>query len=202
MSNRPVIDGIVLAAGASSRMGEPKPLLQAGDTTFIERAVHLLRDAGCRYVAAVVNDSDDWIVRLADTSGAAAIINDADGSEQIDSLRLGIANLPEDYDAIIVLPVDFPRVQPQTVQRLLERYAEQPAPVLNPVYNGQAGHPVIFSRDVVTELMRPDLPDGARTIVDRHRADAQGLEVDDAGVLIDIDTPADYEQHVSRDSNS
>ena len=66
----------------------------------------------------------------------------------------------------------------------------------DPSYRGQAGHPVVFSRDVVTELLRPDLPDGARTVIDQHREDARTIEVDDEGVLIDIDTPADYQQHV------
>ena len=103
------LDGIVLAAGASTRMGTPKALLEVEGTTFLERAVHLLRDAGCRYVVAVVND-DDWIERLADVSGAAVVINDAEGTEQIDSLCLGIANLPEDSDGVMVLPVDFPGI--------------------------------------------------------------------------------------------
>src|SRR5687768_18410199 len=92
------VNGIVLAAGASSRMGEPKALLKVEGITFLERAVHLLREAGCKYVIAVVTD-DLWIERLADVSGAAVIINDAEDAEQIDSLRLGIANLPDDTDA-------------------------------------------------------------------------------------------------------
>ena len=198
MSDRPVVDGIVLAAGASKRMGSAKALLEIENTTFIERAIHLLRDAGCRYVIAVVNDSDDWIVRLADTSGAAAVINEASDSEQIDSLRLGIANLPDGYEAVLVLPVDFPRVRPETVQALLAHYASHRPPVLNPVYQGKTGHPVIFSSDVVTELLRPDLPAGARTVIDQHAGDAATLDVPDPGILIDVDTPADYEEHVSR----
>ena len=192
------IHGIVLAAGASRRMGEPKPLLQAGETTFLERAVKLLRDAGCGYVIAVVNNEDDWTVRLADTSGAAVVINDDPNSEQIDSLRLGIANLPDGYDGVLVLPVDFPRVQLQTVQKLVGEFGKQRAAILNPSCRGEAGHPVLFSRDVVTELMHPDLPDGARTVIDKHQDDARTIDVDDEGVLIDIDTPADYKQHIGR----
>lgn len=196
MSDEIVIDGIVLAAGASKRMGEPKPLMQTDGTTFLERAVRLLRTAGCRYVIAVINDSDDWIARLADTSGAAVVINDQPGTEQIDSLRLGIANLPDGYDAVVVLPVDFPRVKQETVDALLKEFGDTRPPVLNPAHHATPGHPVIFSRDVVTELLRPDLPDGARTVIDNHAAEARILEVDDPGVLIDIDTRADYEEHV------
>jgi CTP:molybdopterin cytidylyltransferase MocA len=194
--NPPAIEGIVLAAGASRRMGEPKALLEVDGQPFLERAIRLLRQAGCRYVLAVVAPDDDWIVRIADTSGAAVVINDKADSEQIDSLRLGIANLPDDYDAVVVLPVDFPRVQQKTVDALFAEYARQPSAVLNPTYHGKPGHPVIFSSDVVAELLRPDLPHGARSVIEQHTAEARTLEVDDPGVLIDIDTPADFREHV------
>ncbi|HET9440415.1 MAG TPA: nucleotidyltransferase family protein [Longimicrobiales bacterium] len=196
MADQPAIDGIVLAAGASRRMGEPKPLLEVDGASFVEHAIKLLRNAGCRYVVAVVNGDDDWIARLADTSGAAVVINEQTNSEQIDSLRLGIANLPDGYEAVLVLPVDFPRVQPATIERLLAEYARQPAGVLNPAYQGQPGHPVLFARDVAADLLHPDLPAGARTVIEQHAAEARTIDVDDAGVLIDIDTPADYERYV------
>jgi molybdenum cofactor cytidylyltransferase len=198
MSQKPVVDGIVLAAGASRRMGEPKPLLEVDGVSFLEHAIKQLRQAGCRYVLAVVNGGDDWITRLADANGAGIVINDDAQSEQIDSLRLGIANLPDGYDAVAVLPVDFPRVQQQTVNALLAAYAQQPSAVLNPAHQGRLGHPVIFSRDVVAELLRPDLPDGARTVIEQHAADARTIDVADPGVLIDIDTPSDFQQHVHR----
>lgn len=196
MATKTVIDGIVLAAGAATRMGRSKSLLEVDGTTFIERAIKLLRHAGCRYVIAVVGQDDDWVTRLADTSGAEPVFNEQRNSEQIDSLRLGIANLPDGYDAIVVLPVDFPRVQQRTVDGLLAEFTRQPAAVLNPAYQGRPGHPVIFARDVVTELLRPDLPDGARTVIESHIAEARTIDVDDPGVLIDIDTPADFKEHV------
>jgi CTP:molybdopterin cytidylyltransferase MocA len=191
------INGIVLAAGASSRMGEPKALLQVDGATFLERAVHLLREAGCKYVIAVVTD-DLWIERLADVSGAAVIINDADDAEQIDSLRLGIANLPDDTDAVAVLPVDFPRISVETVKRLVAEASRSDAPILNPAYNGVAGHPVIFASRLFPELLAPDLPEGARTVIDAHATEAHVIDVDDPGVTIDVDTPGDYQKHVER----
>lgn len=191
-----IIHGIVLAAGASSRMGEPKPLLEVEGVPFLERAIKLLHIAGCAYVVAVVNDKDEWITRLADASGAAVIINDVPDSEQIDSLRLGIANLPEGYDGVLVLPVDFPRVQPETVSRLIAEFNSTRPAVLNPSYDDQPGHPVIFSSDVAAELLQPNLPDGARTIIEQHATDARTIAVDDPGILIDVDTPADYQKHV------
>lgn len=190
-----MVDGIVLAAGASTRMGKSKALLEVDGSTFLERAVHLLREAGCRYVVAVVDD-DDWTERLADVSGAAVVINDQPGAEQIDSLRLGIANLPEGGDGVIVLPVDFPRISAKTVAMLIEEFGRSDAAILNPSHNGEAGHPVIFARRILPELLEPDLPDGARSVIEAHAGEARAIEVNDPGILIDIDTPADYEQHV------
>ena len=194
--NQPVVDGVVLAAGASRRMGSAKPLLEVDGQPFIERAIKLLRQAGCRYVVAVVGPDDEWVTRLADASGAAVVINEQKDSEQIDSLRLAIANLPDGYDGVMVLPVDFPRIEQQTVEALLAEFARRPATVLNPAYQGQAGHPVVFSSGVAAELLHPDLPAGARTVIERHAADARSLNVDDPGVLVDIDTPADFRRHV------
>jgi len=192
-----LIDGIVLAAGASTRMGESKAQLAIENTTFLERAVHLLREAGCRYVVAVVND-DDWNARLADVSGREPVINDAENSEQIDSLRLGLTNLPEDSEAAVVLPVDFPRIQLQTVKQLIADFGRGGALIANPSRNGTAGHPVIFARAIWAELLTGDLPDGARSVMAAHEQDTRTLEVDDDGVLIDVDTPADYTRHVSK----
>ncbi|MGQ0562964.1 MAG: nucleotidyltransferase family protein [Gemmatimonadota bacterium] len=189
------IDGIILAAGASSRMGQPKALLEVDGTTFLERAVHLLREAGCRYVVAVVND-DDWIERLADVSGAAVIINDNENAEQVESLRLGIANLPDDADGVVVLPVDFPKINRDTVARLIGEFERADAPILNPAYNGVSGHPVIFARSVLPELLEPDLAEGARSVIDAHERSTRVVDVEDPGVLIDVDTPEDYERHV------
>jgi CTP:molybdopterin cytidylyltransferase MocA len=190
-----IVDGVVLAAGASSRMGRSKAQLEVDGTTFLERAVHLLRDAGCRYVVAVVNGDDDWSARLADVSGAAVVVNDRPESEQIDSLRLGLAQLPDDSTGAVVLPVDCPRVKLATVQAVIDEFALEDAAIVNPAYNGQSGHPVVFARRVWPELLTGALPDGARSVIDAHD-DARIVEVDDPGVLIDVDTPADYQQHV------
>ena len=197
MTKEKIVNGIVLAAGASSRMGEPKPLLEVDGITFLERAVHILREAGCRYVVAVVTD-DLWIERLADVSGAAVIINDEEGTEQIDSLRLGIANLPEETDAVVVLPVDFPRIAAETVKRMVDEARRSDAPILNPSYNGTAGHPVVFSSRVFPELLAPDLPEGARSVIDAHAQEVHAVQVDDAGILADVDTPGDYQKYVER----
>jgi molybdenum cofactor cytidylyltransferase len=189
------LDGMVLAAGRSTRMGESKAQLEAAPgVTFLEHAVKALRQGGCRYVVAVVNDDEDWTARLADVSGAAVVINDMTGSQQIDSIRLGLAQLPEDSEGVLVLPVDFPGVQVETVAALIGEFARSRAPVIVPVHNGTAGHPVLLARAVFGELLVEPLARGAESVVDAHASDRVEVPVTDAAVLVDVDSPEDYKR--------
>jgi CTP:molybdopterin cytidylyltransferase MocA len=175
-------------------MGSPKAQLEAApNVTFLERAVHLLREAGCRYVVAVVNDEEDWTARLADVAGAAVVINDVPGSHQIDSIRLALAWLPDDAAAAALLPVDFPAIRMETVRMLLHTFRESRPGVLLPVFGGRTGHPVVVARALFGEFLTEPLPHGAETVVLAH-PDRVEIPVDDPGVLLDIDTRAEYER--------
>ena len=189
------LDGIVLAAGRSARMGQSKAQLEATPgVTFLEHAVKALRQGGCRYVVAVVNDEEDWTARLADVSGAAVVTNEMQGSQQIDSIRLGLAALPEDSEGVLVLPVDFPGIQSETVAALIRAFARSRAPVIVPVHDGTTGHPVLFARAVFGELLVEPLARGAESVVDAHAHDRVEVPVTDAAVLTDVDSPEDYER--------
>jgi CTP:molybdopterin cytidylyltransferase MocA len=188
------VDGVVLAAGESKRMGVSKAKLEfEPGVTLMEHAVQILRKAGCRYVVAVVNAADDWTARLADVAGAAVVINDRPKSQQIDSIRLGLAHLPDDAAGAVVLPVDFPAIHVSTVTSMINAFEQKQPPVLVPVCLGRPGHPVIFSREIFYELMTDPLPRGAETVVESHRADRFELPINDPGILLDVDSPADYQ---------
>jgi molybdenum cofactor cytidylyltransferase len=185
------VDAVLLAAGRSTRMGEPKPLLEIGGETFLERAIRVLREGGCRYVVAVLNDGADWAQRLADTSGAAVVVNPDALSEQLDSLRLALPHVPADADGIAVLPVDFPRLTADTVTRLVQAFAGGDAPIVLPEHNGETGHPVLLARSLFGELEKAELPNGVRSLLEARAAEIERVLVDDPGVLLDVDTPAD-----------
>lgn len=190
------VDAVILAAGASTRMEQPKPLLEVGDTTFLERAIRILKEGGCRYVVAVVSDADDWVQRLADATGAAVVVNDDPASEQIVSLRLGMAALPEDWSAVAVLPVDVPLVAPETVRSLVRAFAQHGAPITLPFHNGVAGHPVLIGRAIADEVLERSWDEGVRSIIMTHAHDLREVKVMDPGILIDVDTPEDYWRYV------
>ncbi len=190
-----MIGGIVLAGGHSERMGRSKALLRAGGVTFLDRAVHTLQAGGCDAVVVVLNRRDPDVAALHESWGVDAAWAEAGGDEQIDSLRVGLRALPRTCEAAVVLPVDHPLVKPGTVRSLIETYRTRRAPVVRAVYQGRHGHPVLFSAATFDELLQRDLPDGARTVVRGHARDRVDVEVEDAGVLVDVDTPEDYERH-------
>lgn len=188
-AERDAVVGLVLAAGRSNRMGEPKPLLELGGRTFIQAAVEALWEGGCRSVTAVVASPD--VASVGRSAGARTVQGRPDG-EQIDSLRSGLAAMDDDVEAVAVLPVDHPRVRPSTVAALLGAWRSATDAVVRPVHQGDPGHPTVFPRGVWEALRDETLPDGARSVVESGRV--VDVEVDDPGILIDIDTPEAYEE--------
>jgi molybdenum cofactor cytidylyltransferase len=189
-----MICGIVLAAGRSRRMGEPKAMLAAGDETFLQHAIRALQEGGCAYVVVVTGSLDDETARLiaedAAELDAGIAVNPAAESEQADSLRIGLAALPPEAEAAVVAPVDVPDVSGALVRAVIDAHVRTGAPVALPARDGRHGHPVLFARRVFQELMRPDLPQGARTVVHAHAADLAEVPVD--ALAADVDTPDDY----------
>ena len=184
------VAGLVLAAGASTRMGEPKPLLEIDGRTFLQVTITALREGGCSGVVAVVASPETEVVAR---SAGASIAQGRPAGEQIDSLRSGLGVLGDETDAAAVLPVDHPRVRAATVGVLIDAWRAEPGSIVRPVHHGRPGHPTIFPRRVWDTLRDPDLDGGARSVVETERV--VDVPVDDPGVLVDIDTPEDYREH-------
>src|SRR5437763_5282902 len=188
-----MIPAIVLAAGASSRMGRPKPLLLAGKRTFVRRILDTLQSADIADIVVVVRPGHHEVVAEVGAAGALSIVNRDPDAGQLSSLLAGLAavDVPE-VDAVLVTLVDVPLVEASTVRALLTRGMKSPAPIVRAVHRGRHGHPVIFKRVVFDDLRRADLSVGAKAVFRAFQV--EDVEVDDPGVLEDVDTPADYER--------
>jgi molybdenum cofactor cytidylyltransferase len=200
-----VIAGIVLAAGRSSRMGASKALLAASDTdTFLSRLVATLRAGGVPDPMVVARDDDEGVRAEARRCGARVIVNPrADEGGQLSSILAGLAAVDHArVRALVVMPVDAPLVTPQTIAELLAAFDATLAPVVRPCHRGRHGHPVLFSRAVFDELRRADPSLGAKAVLRAHAAAILNLEVDDAGVLGDIDTPDSYRAAFGHDPSA
>jgi molybdenum cofactor cytidylyltransferase len=201
MTSRPrSVVGIVLAAGRSQRMGEPKPLLKIDGQTFLERAITALLSGGCASVVVVLPPSDSapamW--EIAESTGARGVENSNPESEPIDSLRIGLDAAPKDARAAVVLPVDHPVVRESTVTALLDAFESRASLIVRPVFEDRPGHPIVLERSIWDELAEPHLPEGTRTVVRRHATEIDHVSVDDPAVRTNIDTPEDYERELER----
>lgn len=198
-----MVRGIVLAAGASTRMGRPKAelVVDAAGPTFAAASVMALRRQGVHDVTVVAGAHPDAARRaLAGVEPAVVVIDNAGWrAGQLSSLLVGLEAVDRpDLEAVIVTLVDCPLVRPATVDRLLGVWTTSRAPVVRPAIGDRHGHPVIFDRVTFDDLRRAPRELGAKAVIARWRGSVVDLAVDDPGVLADIDTPADYDALVRR----
>jgi molybdenum cofactor cytidylyltransferase len=184
--------GVVPAAGASRRMGEPKGLLRIDGVPFVRRVVEALAGAACAPVLVVVAEGDTAVAAEAAAAGATVVRNPDPGDGPITSLRLALDALDDDVDGIVYLPLDHALVTSETVATLLREARRSDAPLTLPVHGDKRGHPAVFRRRLFAELRDPELQGGARTVVHRHLQESCLVPFDDPSVTMDIDTPEVY----------
>ena len=180
-------------------MGQAKALLPSGPTrqgpTFLTRIATTLIDGGAIDIVVVARADDRDVHHEIDALGTRArcVINAHADDGQLSSLLVGLDAVDRPgVHGIIVTPVDAPYVRATTVRALLVTAESRRAPIVRPTHRGQHGHPVVFSRRVFDELRHADRSLGAKGVVRAHAHDLIDLEVDDPGVLHDIDRPEDY----------
>lgn len=200
-----MISGIILAAGASSRMGEAKAALPFGTTgeTVLSRVVSTILAGGVPTVVVVSGAHIDAVRHAMSRHEPRARVIEHPGWEQgqLSSLIAGLDAIDQPLlEAVLVAPVDVPLVTPPTVAAVVAAWRRTRAPIVRPVdlstslRAGAArhGHPVIFDRSVFDDLRSADPNVGAKAVFARYRDRVLDVEVKDAGAFEDIDTPADY----------
>jgi molybdenum cofactor cytidylyltransferase len=190
-----MVAGIILAAGRSSRMGRSKAMLIAPDgLTFVARLIRTLSSGGVDAPLVVGRTDDDQLPAEVESAGARFVINpDADEGGQLSSLLAGLrkADRPG-VRAVMVVPVDAPMVMPETVSKLIAVFRDTSGSVIRARYQGRNGHPVIFARTLFDELRHASPQAGAKAVLRAHQDTIINVDVEDAGVVGDIDTPEDY----------
>jgi CTP:molybdopterin cytidylyltransferase MocA len=192
-----MIPAIVLAAGASTRMGRPKALLTIGGLTFVRRLLDTLGSAGLSEIAVVVRPGHDAVIAEVEAATTGRVVVNARAENgQLTSVIAGLDAVDApDVNAVLVTLVDVPLIKSSTVQTLVARAARSDAAVLRAVHRGRHGHPVIFTRAVFDALRAADPAVGAKSVM--RAVTVEDVEVDDPGVFEDIDTPDDYARLVS-----
>jgi len=185
---------IILSAGASRRMGTPKALLVTKGETFLDRLIRVYAEIFSPVV--VVLGADAEVVRggLRHPEPAQFVWNERWPLGQLTSLQCGVAALPNDAGGCFFTPVDCPRVKAETLAALDGAFRENLPPplVVVPRHGSRRGHPVGCSRALFAELLALGPHESARAVVHRHTARTCVVDVTDAGVLDDVDTPDSY----------
>ncbi|MCS6915175.1 MAG: nucleotidyltransferase family protein [Myxococcales bacterium] len=180
---------MILAAGASRRMGRPKALLPVPGTgePFLERIVRTARTAGVQALVTVVAPPHGAAIREA-LPALVLAWNPEPERGMLSSVWCGLAALPPGLAGVLLWPVDVPLVQPTTVQRLLGEHRGQ---ITIPTYGSQGGHPIWIPADLIPAVYALPLQEGLRGLRLRHPERILRLPVLDAAVVVDVDTPDD-----------
>jgi CTP:molybdopterin cytidylyltransferase MocA len=178
-----MIPAVVLAAGASTRLGEPKQLVKLVNETLLERAVRTAREAGCSPVVVVLGASHVEILARSQLGDAVTVINDEWREGMASSIRLGVRTLQfvaKDAEGVLLMTCDQPEVTPQHLSLVMTRQEVKASR-----YAGRNGVPAYFPRKYFDELAALTGDAGARTLLAQSRA------IDLAHGELDIDTAAD-----------
>lgn len=197
-----MIAATILAAGASSRMGYPKALLEFRGRTFLQTILDTTAAVVPIRCVALGGDAEK-VVAQHDLGGITTVTNREMAAGPIGSVRATIRALEHlDVDALLVWPVDYPLVSAGTVTNLIQRFGEPDGPaIVMPEYAGQGGHPVLFGERVFNELLEAPDSQGARAVVRRDAMRVVRLEVTDGAVVDSLNTREAYEELLRRDGS-
>jgi CTP:molybdopterin cytidylyltransferase MocA len=167
-------------------MGSPKALLQYRGETFLDRLIRLFA-ARCAPVIVVLGAGASEIQRAA-AGPAQFVVNEDWQSGQTGSMQRGLREVPAGAPGVLFTLVDHPAVEGETIDALLAGSER----VRIPRHDGRRGHPIWFSRDLIPEFLALPPTGAARDVVRAHAAETGWIDVDDPGVLADIDDREAY----------
>jgi molybdenum cofactor cytidylyltransferase len=191
------VSAVILAAGTSTRMGRAKQLLPLDGTTVLARTIDNVRSAGLVEMVLVLGASAEVIRRRlpqALLEGLKVVVNQAYGQGMASSLREGLAALDPQTGAALIILGDQPFIQTQTLHQIIAGYHRSAAQIVIPTLQGQRGNPVLLSRSVFPEVMALEGDTGCRAIFPNHLDAILKVEVEDPGILLDLDNQEDYDR--------
>jgi len=192
-----MIAAVILAAGESRRMETPKALLTIDSETFAECIARKVRECGLDLVYMVVGAHHEQIRKeVRGKHGLEFILNFRYPEGQLSSLKEGLRSLPTGATEALVWPVDHPLVKRETVEILISTFQKERKRITIPVHQGRRGHPVIYDIHAIQTLLSLKSSQTAKDLQAIFSAEISLADVEDPAILIDIDTPDDYQKYI------
>ncbi len=188
------IAAIILAGGYSSRMQQFKPLLPLNGSTVIERVIENFRQAGIESITVVTGHNAAALAYAVKGLGVQVVFNPRYDEGMYTSVVAGIGSLGADVDGCLLIPADMPLVRCGTVMRVCEAFRNAGASIVYPIFRKRRGHPTLISSRLFPAIVSGDGAGGLRAVLAQYDHEAHLESVLDEGILIDLDTPADYEK--------
>ena len=176
-------------------MGEPKQLLRLGESTVLGQTIDNVRRSTVREIVLVLGGSAETIRRqLTLPESLKVVVNPLWQQGMASSLRAGLSAVSHQTEGALILLADQPFVHPETLNRLVEQHRQSRAQIVIPTHRGVRGNPVLLDRSVFAEVMALEGDVGCRAIFANHVQGIVKVEVDDEGILLDIDNQDDYQR--------
>jgi len=185
------VAGILLAAGTSSRMGSNKLLFDLKGESVLRSAARRALAGGLSPLLVVLGHQAEKTFRELDGLPCQAVVNEGYERGITSSIQTGIAALPPEVDAVVILLSDMPFVAPEMIQALIARYRESTAPLVISDYEGVNAPPMLYDRSLFAEILAMTGGACGKQVIKRHRGEAEVLSWP-AAALADLDVPEDY----------
>jgi molybdenum cofactor cytidylyltransferase len=195
-----LIGTVVLAAGMSKRMGRPKLILPWGATTVLGQVIQVLLGSGLEDIVVVTGGAEQAVALVLRELPVRTVLNLRYKEDNMAlSLQVGLAAMGETIEAAMVALGDQPQIEETVVRAVINAYHDKDHPALVvPSYQMRRGHPWIIDRRLWPAVMGLQPPKTLRDLLWENAAQIQYLEVDSQSILLDLDTPADYEGQAPR----
>ncbi|MBI3739422.1 MAG: nucleotidyltransferase family protein [Chloroflexi bacterium] len=187
-----MITAIILAAGESKRMGQPKMLMPWGKSTVLQTVIATFQAAGVNDILVITGAARKQVEALIGKSVQTVFNEKYEAGEMLSSVQAGLRAKKHEARAALICLGDQPQVQKRTVQRILQEYRETGAPIIVPSYQMRRGHPWLVARELWNEILKMRAPESPREFLKRHTKDIHYVNIDSPSVLADLDTPEDY----------
>jgi xanthine dehydrogenase accessory factor len=193
---REIIAAVILAAGESRRMGEPKMLLPFGNSTIIGTVAGNAQNSITDHVRVVLGADAEAIPKSLSGLKVELVVNRDYRNGMLSSVQAGLRSLPEATTAVMILLGDQPMISVEIMDRMIERYKQSEKNILIASTNGKRGHPMIFSATYIPEILAYGPEDSLRNLPANHPGEVEEVETGKQEILRDIDTPQDYKNEI------
>lgn len=192
-----MITAIILAAGESKRMGEPKMLMPWGKSTVLQTVISTFQAAGIKDILVVTGSARQQVETLIGKTVQTVFNEDYKTGEMLSSIQLGLSVKIREASAALICLGDQPQVEERSVRSICNSFLENKSQIVVPSYQMQRGHPWLVARPLWDELSAMKPPKTPRDFLKKHARKIHYVNVNTSSVIADLDTPEDYLKYKS-----